>query len=193
MKKVVLAAGLVVAALLALVSVTTAAAPQQSTLHYFADPDQTPGDEVAGSSGQLVRTPNGVHAQLNTNDLDPGAYTVWWVVWNDPAECDGVCDGGDLGASGNFVGRATGGIVGADGLGNFGASLLVGDISEALIDNGGAGLTDPADAEVHMIVRYHGPIEAELLPGQIHTLDGGCASGDGSFDCFDPQAVAFLP
>ncbi len=167
---------------------SAAGAPQTSTVHYFADPDQTPGVEVAGSSAQLHRTKSSVSGVIHTNDLDAGAYTVWFVLWNDPSVCSGGCGLDDLGAAGNFVGRATGKVVGPSGVGDFGASLKVGDISEALIDNGKLGLTDPLTAEVHMIVRYHGPVVPALMPGMIHSVGGGC----GDFACFDPQAVAFL-
>ncbi len=73
---------------------------------------------------------------------------------------------------------------------------MVGDISEALIDNGGLGLTDPLTAEVHVIVRYHGPVVPALMPGMINSVGGGCDDPDTEpvegFACFDPQAVAFL-
>ncbi len=167
---------------------SAAGAPQTSTVHYFDDPDQTPGDEVAGSSAQLHRTMRSVSGAIHTNDLDGGAYTVWWVVWNDPSVCPGDCGLLDLGRPGVFLGRATGKVVGATGVGHFGASLSVGDISEALINNGGLGLTDPLTAEVHMIVRYHGPVVPANMPAQINSVGGGC----GDFACFDPQAVVFL-
>ena len=171
--------------------VYAAGAPQSSTMHYFDDPDQTSGDEVDGSSAQLHRTKSSVAGVIHTNDLDPGAYTVWWVVWNDPSVCSGGCGLDDLFKPGVFLGRATGKVVGGSGIGNFGASLSVGDISEALapiFSNGGEGLTDPLSAEVHMIVRNHGPVVPANMPAQIDSFGGGCAD----FTCFDPQAVTFL-
>ena len=191
-----------VASLALATSVAFAAAPQRSQPFYFADPDHTLGELVPDARAQLGRTPNGISAQINTRDLDRGAYTVWWIVWNDPSECTNGCGEDDLGVPGNFVGFATGGGVGASGNGGFGASLRVGDEGvpgeTLLVSNDGMGLTDPADAEVHLVVRYHGPIVPAEMPGQIKTFAGACTPGsslgigDGAFDCLDVQAVMFL-
>ena len=132
---------------------------------------------------------------METTDLPEGAYTVWWIVWNDPSVCVDGCDGSDLRPGGvpnpgAFVGRATGKVVGPTGKGNFGASLKVGDTSEVLF---GPGLTDSRVAEVHMVVRYHGPVVPSQMPAQINSVGGGCtfAAAPGLFQCYDPQAVAF--
>jgi hypothetical protein len=200
-----LAAATALAALALVMAVTAAFAlpPQSSQPFYFLDPDHAQGDPVPGASASLARTPNGVHVWINTNDLDPGAYTVWWVVWNDPSECTGGCGEDDLGAPGNLVGFATGGVVGMAGIGGFGGSLRTGVEGEPgetlLISNGGLGLTDPTGAEVHMVIRYHGPVVAGEMPGQIGSFAGGCTPassldlGDGDFDCVDMQAVVFAP
>jgi hypothetical protein len=188
-------------ALLALgIASASALAPQPSQPFYFGDPDQSPGDPVADASAQLARTPNGVHASINTHDLDPGAYTAWWIIFNNPGGCVGGCGEDDVfDAGGNprvggpanpSVARAAGHVVGGSGVASFGGSLNEGDTSEALF---GPGLVDSSVAEIHMIVRYHGPVVPELMPGMIHSLMGGCVGGDGSFECFDPQAVVFLP
>lgn len=38
----------------------------------------------------------------------------------------------------------------------------------------GEGLTNPMGADIHLIVRDHGPIIPELLHEQISTFGGGC-------------------
>ena len=172
-------------------AVVYAAPAQRSTVpvHPFSDPST----DIPGSSSTLVRTDNGVSMTLHTSGLDAGAYTIWWVIFNDPSQCSGGECGEDdvLPPPGNVnagvsVVFATGHVVGGSGKGNFGAALSVGDTSEALF---GPGLTNPRGAEIHLIVRYHG----ELIPGkvdeQIHTLNGGCPPNV----CGDVQVALHLP
>jgi hypothetical protein len=45
------------------------------------------GVDVAGA-GTLTRTKKLVTAGIFTTGLDPSAaYTIWWIVWNDPSAC----------------------------------------------------------------------------------------------------------
>lgn len=197
------AIGLAVAFLILAAGVAHAVGPQSSQPFYFVDPPHALGDPVEGANARLVRGPTGVSAEVRTRDLDPGAYTVWWIVWNDPSVCADGCGEDDLGAAGNFVGFATGGIVGASRVGGFGARLGVGEEGvpgeTLLISNNGEGLTNPAGAEVHLIIHYHGPVVPDAMPAQVRTFAGGCTPsstgglGDGTFDCVDPQAVMFRP
>ena len=145
-----------------------------------------PGNVVAPGGSRLTRTNNGVTLNLKTTGLQPGdAVTVWWIVWNDPAACSGVpCGLGDLGVEGSSIARAAGHVVGGDGKGNFNGHLRTGDTSEALF---GPGLTDPAGAEIHLVVRSHGPAIPGHIPTQIHTVEDGCAA------CSDVQAAVHLP
>lgn len=203
MKRLITAGGLGAALLLLAVTAgASAAGPQESQPFQFQDTDGTflPADPIAGASAKLVRTPNGISAHINTNSLPAGTYTVWFIVWNDPAQCVGGCGEDDLGAPGNLVARATGGQVGQNGVGGFGGHLRVGDISETILglDNAGNGLMKPMEAETHMIVRYHGPVVASSMPDQIHDVFGECTPdssfgfGTGDFFCYEPQAVVFL-
>jgi hypothetical protein len=147
---------------------------------------------VAVSS--LVRTRHGVSMTLNTNMLDPGTYTNWFVIFNDPGACATFpCTGADVDPSnangvGSSVLFATGNVVGASGNGGFAAHLSEGDTTGALF---GPGLLDSRAAEVHLIVRYHGPVIPALMPAQINSVDGGC--GPMLFDCDDVQAAVHLP
>jgi hypothetical protein len=140
----------------------------------------------------LVRTDHGVSMTIKTNMLDPGAYTNWFVIFNDPSQCGSFpCGEGDLDPSdsngvGSSVAFATGNVVDASGEGGFAAHLSEGDTNGALF---GPGLLDSRAAEVHLIVRYHGPVIPALMPAQINSVGGGCFV----FACDDVQAAVHLP
>lgn len=161
-------------------------------------------------TSDLVRSLTQVHMNIDTTDLPIGSYTVWWVIFNNPAGCsDGACgindtgrpqDAGDNPAEGSVL-WATGGIVGPDRMGHFSSSLGVGvDAAPGPVLRGPA-LTDPMGAEIHMVIRYHGPTDWSdyaVLGRQISTLGESCTkathgSDSGTFACFDPQASAHFP
>lgn len=59
-------------------------------------------------------------------------------------------------------------------------------------------------AEVHLIVRYHGPArwdDGDTLLGMMSTFQGYCtpasslgvSTGENAFDCYDAQASIHLP
>jgi len=134
---------------------------------------------VAGASSKIVRNDNGVTVSVSTT-VNPGAYTMWMLLWNDPSQCDGspglVCD--------PAVDRldcvlfTTGHVVGNNGTLNYTGHRRVFDRSGALEPPSGPpcadGLTNPQGAAIHLIIRSHGP----KLPGQVNlqisTLLGGC-------------------
>ena len=55
-------------------------------------------------AGTLIRTKQSIHARFALGGLDPdAAYTMWWVIWNDPSVCvANPCGLPDLGAPGIF-------------------------------------------------------------------------------------------
>ncbi|NIR32563.1 MAG: hypothetical protein GWN84_25320, partial [Gammaproteobacteria bacterium] len=62
-----------------------------------ADLQDLETDAFRAGAATLVRTRNEVWASLSSTDLDPAAaYTVWWVVFNNPAACFGPCGLDDL-------------------------------------------------------------------------------------------------
>ena len=155
---------------------------------------------------------------IHTTGLAAGAYTVWWVIFNEPGNCTNPipgtaeCGGGpsDLFVPGTSVLWATGGVVQANGVGNFSDKLRVGETrSETILPMGGTSspLTNPAGAEVHLAIKYHGPASSDRdeLYEQTHTFQGLCGPDDqaNSYDftgapapfspwqCFDPQIVIF--
>lgn len=155
----------------------------------------------------LKRGRDWMQVNIQTSNLPVGAYTLWWVVFDTPAGCSDTCGEDDLfnPAANVSVFWATGGVVPESGVGNFRARHRVGDDlgvpgTQHIL---GDGSIDPSRAEVHNIIKYHGPAsqDPETLHAQITTLLGSCDDGANAVDlgapfgvqCFDPQAVAHLP
>lgn len=139
-------------------------------------------DEVGSST--IVRTDSGVSANLHTSELPKGqAMTLWFVVFNYPNLCDGGCGEDEvLGVNHpamTDVLYAAGNVVGGSGKTAFGAHLSSGDTSGSI--NPGlpepkepVGLENPTGAEIHLVLRSHGPKNPEYMPAQILTFPGGC-------------------
>ncbi len=147
------------------------------------------GFPIHNSLATLHRTEDGVELKLDTK-LPEGAYTTWWVIFNDPEFCVDGCDAGDLeipevNAS---LFWATGEVVGDNGMGSFSAQLLEGELpqgSDQVVF--GEGLVDSFSAEIHPIVRSHGPVDPEQVEEQLTTFNGGCPP-EG---CKDVQFAVF--
>jgi hypothetical protein len=155
----------------------------------------------------LQRGEDWIQVTLHTSGLPAGAYTVWWVIFANPAGCSTPCSDDDLLNPEAVVSVfwATGGVVRDNGIANFQARYTIGDdlgfpgMQHIL----GDGLLDPQTAEIHNILKYHGPASADpdVLYDQTHTLLGSCLENANAIDfgdpfgvqCFDPQAVAHLP
>jgi hypothetical protein len=153
------------------------------------------GPAISGSSAKLTRGDGLVWLRVNTTGLPAGAYTVWWVIFNNPAACGESCTDADfanpaVAASALF---ATGGVVRHNGVGHFRAHLEENDPPGEVLF--GPGLASASGAEIHIIVRYHGPAgTGDLLEAQTTTFGGGCMGMDPmypNFPCYDPQATAF--
>jgi hypothetical protein len=163
--------------------------------------------EIEGSSSTLLRHKKGVTMTVQTSELTPGdAYTNWFIVFNIPGDCDTQIDDGAgddpdgcgeaevFGQRGPFGDNTlqidiifgTGHVVGSE-TGNFASTLREGDTSgSALANHFGlepVGLIDASIAEIHGIVRTHGPAVPGSIPTQIHTLEPGCPT------CVDEQFV----
>jgi len=171
-------------------SASTAQAADHDTVQVHVFPD---GPVVPGASSTLVRSAGGVSIRLSTLGLAPGAYTTWWVIFDDPSQCVGGCGLDDLVngpldvATGLF---ATGHVVGNNGKANFAAHLSVGDLSgldpTAPGVFAGPGLLHPFEAEVHLVIRYHGPV----IPGRVADQTKAFAGGCDAFACGNVQAAA---
>ena len=144
-------------------------------------------------------TVNIVDRHLEANN----AYTVWWVIFNDPSGCIDGCGGTDIvtefGTADVIVMHAAGGV--STSLGNLIISGWI-DSTGASSGSGEAIVGDPtgidiANAEVHAVVRTHGPASADpvILAKQLNSFTGGCTVGDPDgdtlFPCFDAHAFVF--
>ena len=189
---------------LALLAITVSGFAEAQTskadVFTFFNADGTPaaGDVVGHAT--LKRSHEGVNLTIETTSLGPyGAYSIWWVIFNNPGACgEGGCSDADFGnpdveAS---VLNATGRTADTDGNATFSAFLPVGQIltnpsSGAVRHAFGPGLQNARGAEVHVVVRCHGPTTGN--PEQISTLFADCIAddGDGGLVCFDAQAIVF--
>ena len=151
----------------------------------------------------LNRTTNGVSFSIHTSELPGGdAYTVWWVVFNNPAACTTnpsgpvKCGAPDVGnaATRPSLQLAAGHLVGEDGVTTFGGYLQAGDTRrcDSLVPCND-GLEDPQTAEVHVVVRTHGPPAAGYVSEQIGSFNGACNAGEpNEGQCKNLQAAAFV-
>ncbi|MEN8125994.1 MAG: hypothetical protein ABFR32_12800 [Bacteroidota bacterium] len=132
----------------------------------------------------LHRNENGITVNFKTDGLTPGyAYTLWWVIWNNPENCTvpGACTDADF-ANADLVNVevlfAAGHVVGNNGIGNFSAHLNLNDDSESInalfgLPSAG-GLLNAQKAEVHLVLRSHGPKIPGMVNEQINSYVGGC-------------------
>ena len=137
---------------------------------------------IVGSS-TLHRNSNGLTVNFKTTQLIPGhTYTVWWVIWNFPENCivPGACSDPDFGDPDVQVEvmYATGNVAGGNGKGNFSAHLNENDASGTINPLFGlpsyGGLQDALTAEVHVVLRSHGPKVPGIVNEQIGSYLGGC-------------------
>ena len=158
--------------------------PQGANVYAPFGCDLAAGECNDVGDSMLVRSARGVTMNIWTTGLEPhSVYTVWWVIFNNPAACAagaGACVGPDLGNPdvNGCVQWATGHPIGRNGIGNFSASLQEGDTSgdqpNPALSGCGVGLVDADAAEVHLVVRTHGEIIPELVYEQMSTFLGGC-------------------
>ena len=158
----------------------------------FAD-----GSQVDGATARLSRGEDVLSTRTDTRQLDHRqVMTLWWVVFNHPEHCEFgegelACGEGDLfdgpdgptGVEPSCV-YADGSIVGGNGHARFADRLPVGEGRDSCIDffvglvegleGEDHGLTNPAGAEVHLVVRSHGPLLPGEVPAQRGTFAGGC-------------------
>ena len=178
-------------------------------VHTFTD-----GSVLEGNWSTVNRYENGLSMALHTTDLVPGdVYTVWWVIFNEPQNCSGGACGEDdiflfeneelvtnefgvaamnmdgLEASQISIQYATGRLTDADGNADFAASVGLGEVPGIVV---GPGLVNPDSAEVHLVVRTHGPVVEDLFVEQITSFAGGCDALTMA-PCQDVQFSVHLP
>ena len=144
-------------------------------------------------AAKIVRTDEGISGNIRVNVADyvPESrgltITLWVVIFNSPGDCatPNVCgDDADFGNADVMPDVVYGGgtVVGASGNATIGFHRKAGDntgsISDLFLlptDNGeGFGLRNPRGAEVHYVIRFHGPKDPAAMPEQIQSYGGGC-------------------
>ena len=158
--------------------------------------------KVPGAYSVLMRNEDGVAIRVHSRKLAKGAYTMWWVIFNNPDKCDTpnqcgpvdfpfpLADGDpDVEVSIQF---ATGFIVPSNnGKVRADAGLEKNEETKNLLPH---SLYDPMGAEIHVVLRAHGPIDPDNVHNQISEFDHNepfdldCDKGDGP-ECADVQAA----
>lgn len=151
---------------------------------------------VLGGSATLITSEGGAIMLINAHDLTPGdVVTSWWVVFNHPEVCsDAVCGEDDVVP---FPGNVEAGVsllfadsrvVGKTGVALFWDALDVGDTEDVYF---GPGLMNPLGAEIHFVLRTHGPVQDDVLEEQLNSLNGGCGPEPSPEPCRDIQFAVF--
>lgn len=185
--------------------------PRFSTahVHWTADAPAWQNSKIEGANSTYYATENGISVTFDSAGLTPGhAVTLWIVIFNHPENCsnpmgDFMCGsadlihaGGDPSVEGGLVGGG-GHVIGPDGEFHAGTYLAVGDMSN--ISQGAPGLTNPLGAEVHLVIRDHGPVNPETLEDQLTTFGGECMSPpegegvEGDYSCVNLQFAVHQP
>ncbi len=168
-------------ALLLLFPVGVGTATAEQAIHQRAEV-LTFGDQQDVGQARLLRTDDTVHTRARLSGIEPGVYTLWWVVWNAPENCQTpfVCTDTDL-----FdpdvevaIGYGAGRVVEQSGRLNLAASLregeeLTGFPTEFRIPLADE-LVDARHAEIHLVLRSHGEKIAGLVDEMLHTFNAGC-------------------
>jgi hypothetical protein len=175
-------------AALSVVSVVYAAPASRSTSDVHVFPA---GPQLEGARSTLVRNDNGMSMTFHTSGLEPGTVaTVWWAIFHHPELCfnPGNCTGADVNNDAQVelvdisVFYATGHVIGGSGKANYGAHLPVGrltvdpDPSANQLIRGDGVLKDARGADVHLVIRTHGPAIPGLINHQLSTFDAGCTT-----------------
>jgi hypothetical protein len=149
------------------------------------------GAVVQGAGSQLTRDRDAIFGILTTKALNPGwVYSAWFAIFNNPDQCaTRPCSGADfanpavMGSRIGFGGR----LIGPDGAATYAGYLGLRDTTAAF---DGPGLLDPKHAEIHMVVRSHGPaLMGAAFMDQLSIFNGGCPPNT----CVNVQASVHAP
>ncbi|HEX6337208.1 MAG TPA: hypothetical protein VFZ85_09655 [Jiangellaceae bacterium] len=169
------------------------------------------GEPVVGAFSQVDRGENTVASKVRTRITPGHTYTLWYVIFNDPAACNGgecgeddifLADGsfnfaqieaarisvvwGKAGDVANPAGRVKldGGLAVGEVPTGPGIKVVIGDPADgALVPGVVTGLEHTA-AEVHLVIQDHGPAHDDpaLLELQTTSFQGACNP-----ECVDVQ------
>ncbi len=195
-------AALVVISLAAYVPGQKVESENSSSSFWFGNPSTLPviimmtGEKVPSAGATLSRNNDSVFFTLHTQGLAPGnVVTAWMAVFNNPRHCaTSPCTPADF-ANPDVNGTLlnTGGrVIGPDGSATYGAFREVGDVTGARPGVGtGNGLVRPKRAEIHIVLRSHGPAllaDPVILAEQLSMFFGGCPPNT----CTNLQAAVFM-
>lgn len=148
----------------------------------FADPGHSVG------TSRLKRHGGRVEMKFSAAELEPEtAATLWAVVFNNPEACIGECDDPDIfenpatRADMMFVGGA---VADASGAVRFSGHETVGATANSIMPLFGLsawGILDVQQAEIHLVLRDHGPLIHGLRRAQTTTFNGGCTGFGAEF------------
>ncbi|MEL6370111.1 MAG: hypothetical protein AAFY84_04690 [Pseudomonadota bacterium] len=174
----------------------------------------------APSGGTLLREEDRVRFSGSYSSLSAeSVYSAWWLIANEPQNCQFDCGLEDIAAGVVQVFNAGGFLTDANGAATVSFALPAGEIPTGadrfsanndfalMIDPATeVGLQAPMGALIAVIARNHGPIDLTPdvdgdvdpnLANRLGRYTGGCnmyeLPGDGVFDCFDEQSILFAP
>ena len=156
-----------------------------------------PPGSGSGISGvaTLTRTNEGLTVDQDFSGLTTGnAYSIWWVIFDNPQGCDGGCDASDLGrrpAQGSLVNG--GGFEAEGSSASYVSDLARHDVEGKQVWVGDpSGVDNPYRAEVHLVLRNHGDAEEDPsdLAVQTSTFSNFC-NLPGPAGCLNVGAAVF--
>jgi hypothetical protein len=183
-----------------------------SLVWWLDNPAQVAGDAVPAAYSTLQRGYYSVTISMHTSGLTPGhAYSVWWVIFQNPNLCAGGCGDDDInnaawtGVNAAGIGVHYGGAFTApeSGRGEIGSRLLEDTVDQCAKTGPYAPLCTPmkdaSTAQVLVFLMDHGP-----ALGAVTSFDSGCRdlvwfgyvvsqyNHDG-FDCYRAQSTFHRP
>ncbi len=156
---------------------------------------EIPGDNVGPDAvSRLVRRPDSLALNFKSDSLEPGPYTLWWLIFNRPFACeDSPCklipdlisgEGGEINtATGATAIRAANAVVAATGprAGKLDVSAYLEVGGPTLPGSLFGELRTPLWAEVHVVLKNHGDLIGnsnieiiDNLAEQLYDVNGGC-------------------
>ncbi len=151
--------------------------------------DLVNGGVEVGKSLLLRKKGKGVAMALKTHMIADHAATIWWIIWNSPENCattpcgltNADFDNAGTGPGGTALSMmyAAGNIIRHSGVGTFHGYLKEGVIQGSINDQVGVPdlpLLDAKKAEIHLVVRSHGPRIPGMEGVQTGSYFGGCTT-----------------
>ena len=136
------------------------------------------GEATTGAM-TLSRSADSVQLRGSIAGLDKkSVYSVWWIIFNNPAGCvgggDGVCTGADVypgGPADAAALNASGFVTGTDGTGYFMGELETGPAPAGMPCCFGQ-LNDSVGAEIHIVIQTHGPGTPGTFAAEMTNANG---------------------